>query len=268
MARLRRCAIFAALGLAALAAFAAEPSLGRLTYVERKVEQGASGAWREAQEAGMLKVGEQFRTAPDAVLRVDFSWMSMTVSAASVVRFPEGHFLEAVLDRGRVALVAEHREILKLRTEDAEVRGQGRVVVRRLEHGTVVSSLAGDFSVEGAATVVAVPAGTGTIIHAGAAPILPVALPPVPEGLVPGSDPVFVTPDQPVHLRWNGNAATYHVEVFAVGSDTVLMERDVAASEVELTVPWTGAFRWRVAGRDAHGLEGQPSFYGLFCVDN
>ena len=49
------------------------PSLARLTYVERKVEQGAAGSWRAAREGEALRVGDQLRTALDALLRVEFS---------------------------------------------------------------------------------------------------------------------------------------------------------------------------------------------------
>jgi hypothetical protein len=254
---------------AAAAAPAASPAppLARLTYVLPRVEQGVSGAWHDARENGGLQIGEQLRTAVDAVLRVDFSWMSMTVSSASLLRFPDEHLLEAILDRGRVALLAEHREILKLRTEEAEVRGQGHVVVRRLDRGTLVSSLGGGFFVESAGSVMSLPAGTGTIVRAGKPPTTAASLPPPPESLFPGDDPVLVGTGQAIRLRWKGHAASYHVDVLAVGSDTVLLERDVTEPAMELVIPWPGAFRWRVASRDADGLEGRPSSYGFICVD-
>ena len=52
-----------------------------------------------------------------------------------------------------------------------------------------------------------------------------------------------------------------------VGSDVVLLQRDVAAPPLRVAVPWEGAFRWRVSARDARGLEGVPSEHGLVAVD-
>ena len=52
-----------------------------------------------------------------------------------------------------------------------------------------------------------------------------------------------------------------------MGEDTVLLQRDVGPPPVRLSLPWRGAFRWRVAARDERGLEGVPSAEGLICVD-
>jgi hypothetical protein len=57
------------------------------------------------------------------------------------------------------------------------------------------------------------------------------------------------------------------VEVLPVGSDDVLIQRDVGPSPLSLVIPWRGAFRWRVAARDASGLEGRPSADGLISAD-
>ncbi len=261
-----------ALGLAvpfaAVAASLSAPALARFTYVERTVEQGGSGSWRQAREGGPLQVGERLRTAEGAVLHIDFPWMAVTMSSSTVLHFPDGPFLEGVLARGRVALRAERREILKLLTDEAEVRGQGHVVVQRLDRDTLVSNLRGRFSVEGGASVVSLSAGTGTIVRAGRPPLPAVSLPAPPDGLVPGRDPTYAAPGEAIRLRWNGGAAAYHVELLAVGSETVLIERDVQGPELELAVPWPGAFRWRVASRDRRGLEGPPSGDGLICVDD
>jgi hypothetical protein len=247
---------------------AAAPALARLTYVERAAEHGDAGAWREAREGGTLRIGERLRTPEGALLHVDFPWMALTLSASSTLEFPDSAFLQGVLGRGRVALLAERQEILKLRTDEAEVRGRGRVVVRRRDGGTLVSTLAGRFSVEGADTVVSMSAGTGTIVAAGGAPAPAVPLPAAPDGLAPGRDPIYVAPGDPIRLRWNGRAAAYRVEVLAVGSETVLLERDVREPALELAIRWPGAFRWRVASVDPRGLEGPPSADGFFCVDD
>ena len=78
---------------------------------------------------------------------------------------------------------------------------------------------------------------------------------------------MFVTPDEPLELRWKGNAPGYQLELLPVGSDVVLLQRDVTAPPVKIEVPWQGAFRWRVSARDARGLEGLPSVDGLIAVD-
>ncbi|HSB60411.1 MAG TPA: hypothetical protein VLI67_01745 [Vicinamibacteria bacterium] len=244
------------------------PELARLTYVERKVEQGSAAApWREAREGTPLRIGERIRTAADALARIDLRWMGITVSASSRLAFPDGYFLAAELEEGRVALRADGREILKVVTGEAEVRGRGEVVLRRREGTTFVSAIAGSFFVEGAGRAVALGAGAGTIVRAGQAPLAPVALPDPPDGLDPGADPLYVAPGESLSVRWNGNQPAYHVDVLAVGAEVVLIQREVETAHAALTIPWPGAFRWRVAGRDERGLEGRPSKDGLVCVD-
>jgi hypothetical protein len=256
-----------ALAVPAVAATAPLPPMARLTYVERTVEHRTSGLWRAAREGEAVRIGEQVRTADGAMLHLDFPWMAVTLSPSSTLEFPDAPLLQGLLTQGRVALRAERREILKLVTSEAEVRGQGRVVVRRLNKDTLVSNLSGRFSVEGGASVVTVPAGQGAVVHAGQAPTL-TPLPPPPGGLVPGADPAYVPEGSPIHLQWNGQAASYHVEVLAIGSETVLVERDVDGPGVDLAIRWPGAFRWRVSSRDARGLEGPPSPDGFFCVND
>jgi hypothetical protein len=62
-------------------------------------------------------------------------------------------------------------------------------------------------------------------------------------------------------------APTYHLEVLPVGADYVLFQRDVGPPPFPLSLPWRGAFRWRVTARDQRGLEGVPSAEGLICVE-
>jgi len=243
------------------------PALGRLSFVERHVERSSDRGWQEAREGTPLRLGERLRTAADALARLDLPWMTMTISPASTVGFPDEYFLCAVLEQGRAQLHAEKREILKLVTSEAEVRGQGWAVVRREGRATLVTSLAGRFLVEGAGKTVALPAGTGTIVREGKPPLPPQALPPPPQGLVPGSDPRYVAPGDTVLLSWTPRGATHQIEVLPVGSDDVLIQRDVGAPPWRVAIPWPGAFRWRVAARDERGLEGKPSAEGLICID-
>ena len=119
----------AVLGLAA-AAFAAPAktpvpaasALGTLTYVEQQVEQaGGQAPWQPAREGSPLRLGERLRTGPSAVARIELPWMAFTVSPSAALRFPDEEILSTVLERGRLALTADAREILKVVTPEASV---------------------------------------------------------------------------------------------------------------------------------------------------
>jgi hypothetical protein len=251
------------------AAQPAAPSLARLSLVEQKVELSKTGArWQTAVEGAPVQIGEALRTGPDAVARLELPWMTVTLSPGSTLRFPDEFLLSAVLDAGRAVVDAPASDALKLRTEEAEIRGKGRAVVRRAGGRTLVTCLAGRFFVEGGDGAVTLPAGRGTVVGGGRPPTAPEAPPAPPaEGLWPGRDPVYVAPGEPLELRWQARAAAYQIELLPVGSEIVLLQRDVAAPPARIAVPWEGAFRWRVSSRDPRGLEGLPSDDGLIAVD-
>ncbi|HEY5907412.1 MAG TPA: hypothetical protein VIZ31_05170, partial [Vicinamibacteria bacterium] len=77
----------------------------------------------------------------------------------------------------------------------------------------------------------------------------------------------YVGAGEEVALRWEPRGAAYSVEVLPVGGDTVLAQRDAASAALRLPLAWPGAFRWRVAARDAQGLEGLPSADGQIVVE-
>ena len=272
----RRDVLWAAL-LAPLASLAAPDAasaqdavaLARLSLVEQKVELAKRGAtWQGAAEGGPLRIGEALRTGPDAVARLELPWMALTLGPGSTLSFPDDFLLSASLEGGRALVEAQGRDALKLLTGEAEIRGQGRAVVRRRGKETLVTCLAGRFHVQGGESTVALSAGRGTVVRSGRAPAAPEAVPAPPaSGLWPGKDPVYTSPGQPLELRWKGDAPAYQVEVLPVGSDVVLVQRDVAASPARIEVPWEGAFRWRVSALDKRGLEGTPSEDGLIAVD-
>jgi len=245
-------------------------TLARLSVVEHKVELAKKDArWQQAAEGGPLALGEALRTGPQAVARLELPWMALTLSPGSTLRFPDAVLLQATLEAGRVLVEAPKLDALKLVTEEAEVRGQGLAVVRREAKSTLVTCLAGRFLVEAAGSVATLAAGQGTVIAAGKPPSAPQrVLPPPTEGLWPAQDAVFVAPGEPLELRWKGSAPGYQLELLPVGSDVVLLQRDVAAPPVKIEVPWEGAFRWRVSARDARGLEVLPSADGLIAVDS
>jgi hypothetical protein len=243
------------------------PAVARLGFVEHDVELSSPRGWYQAREGTAMRLGERLRTGADALARLDLRWMTMTLSPASAVAFPDQYLLSAVLDQGRLQIHAEKREILKVVTGEAEVRGQGWAVVRREGMTTLVSSLAGRFSVEAAGRTVALPAGTGTIVHHGTPPLPALPLPEPPDGLSPGSDPQYAGPGDAVSLNWKAKGSAHQVEVLPVGSEDVLIQRDVGAPPWRVAIPWPGAFRWRVATRYERGLEGTPSADGFICVD-
>ncbi len=261
---------FAAAALAAPAKppVTGAPALGRLTYVERQVEQaGASAAWQPAREGTPFRIGERLRTGPNAVARIDLPWMAFTVSPTATLTFPDQDFLSTVLEQGRLALTSEAREILKVVTPEAEVRGRGRVVVRREDKRTLVTAISGRFTVEGAGQVVVLGPGKGTVVAEGSKPLAPVETPEPPKALKPGTDPIYVVPGT-IDLQAATSRASNQIEVLPVGSEVVLLQRDVGAPPWKIDLPWPGAFRWRVASRDERGLEGRPSADGGICVDD
>jgi len=244
-------------------------SLARVSLVESTVERARkSGGWQAVVEGASLEIGETLRTGPAALARLEFPWMALTLSPGSTLRFPDAFLLSATLEGGRALLDAPEREVLKVVTAEAEIRGQGRAVVRREGRATLVSCLGGRFVVRGGDASVTVTAGRGTVVASGRAPSPPEAVPAPPSrGLWPGGDPVYVAPGEALDLRWKGEAPAYQVELLPVGSEVVLLQRDVVGPPARITVPWEGAFRWRVSARDRRGLEGAPSADGLIAVD-
>ena len=262
-------ALVALLGARGATADEAPLALARVSLVERGVELEKRGArWQSAVEGGPLALGEALRTGPDAVARLELSWMALTLGPGSLLRFPDALLLKAVLESGRASIDAEVRDALTLVTAEAEVRGRGRAIVRRQGRTTLVTCLSGRYFVSAARTTVVLSPGEATIASAGrAATPTRAPLPPPAAGLWPGTDPVYAAPGEPIELRWQGEAPGYQVELLPVGSEVVLVQRDVAAPPLRLEVPWEGAFRWRVSSRDARGVEGPPSQEGLIAID-
>jgi hypothetical protein len=234
--------------------------------VEREVE-GQSGTVR-LKAGEFVRTGDRIRTGPESVARLAFPWMSITASPGTTLHIPSEVILSAVFDQGRAEIAAEGGDILKLRTAEAEIRGAGRVVVRRdsKRQALVVTAREGTFRVEGSGKAVVLLAGEGTIVRPGQPPAPATRLPPAPTDLVPGKDPVYVVKGEAARLTWRHAGATHHLEVLPLESNDVLLERDVGVGPEQMTIPWLGTYRWRVAARDAVGLESLPSAEGLICV--
>ena len=261
-------AVLCSLGLAATAA-ATPDAFARLALVEQHVEvAGHAGGWLPALEGRELLPGQSLRTGADGVVRVELPWMALTLTPGSLLRFPDALVLSVALDAGRAVVEGERLETLKLLTPEAEVRGRGRAIVRREPGRTLVTCASGRFRVVARRGAVTLASGQGVLIDGSGRPSTPGPLPEPPGGpLWPGRDPVYVAPGQPVELRWPAANGPFQVELLPVGSEVVLLQRDVAAPPLPLAIPWPGAFRWRVSRRDARGLEGLPSADGLIAVD-
>ena len=160
--------------------------------VEREVE-GASGT-SSLKPGEFVRTGDRIRTGPESVARLAFPWMSVTASPSTTLHIPSEVILSAVFDQGRAEVAAEGGDILKLRTAEAEIRGAGRVVVRRdsQRQALVVTAREGTFRVEGAGKAVVLLAGEGTVVRQGSPPEPATRLPPAPSDLHPGKDPVYV----------------------------------------------------------------------------
>jgi len=275
----------ASLAFSSAASFAGAPSpaplrpppaaggvaVATLTWVDAGVEreEGEGGrGWRRLEPGDNLRTGDRLRTARDGVARFEFPWMSVTAGPATLMHIPAEVVLSTVLAQGRAEFEGQGREIVKVRTAEAEIRGEGRIVVRRDRERTLVMAMAmdGSFRVVASGRTVVLRKGEGTVVRDGQAPEAPRKLPEAPERLQPGIDPVYVVSGEPVTLEWSPAAAAAHVQVLPLDSDEVLIARDVGRPPYSLVVPWVGTYRWRVSSRDPQGLEGGPSEAGYVCV--
>jgi hypothetical protein len=245
-------------------------AVASLAYASGPVEREApgTGAASILKPGEFMRTGDRVRTGVDGVARLAFPWMSITASPSTTIHIPSEVILSVVFDQGRAEVAAEGGDILKVRAAEAEVRGAGRVVVRRdaQRQMLVVTAREGTFRVEGGGKAVVLLAGEGTIVRQGSPPEAASRLPPAPSDLHPGKDPTYVVKGEPAKLSWRQAGATHHLEILPLESNDVLLERDVGVGPEQMTIPWLGTYRWRVAARDAIGLESLPSAEGLICV--
>jgi hypothetical protein len=235
--------------------------------VEREAAQGKTG-WRELKEGDSLRTGDRIRTTADGVARFEFPWMSVTAGPSTMLHVPAEVVLSTVLGQGRAEFEGRGRDIVKVRTAEAVIRGTGRIVVRRDRSRTLVMAMAidGSFRVEASGTTVVILAGEGTIIRDGAAPGPAVKLPEAPGTIRPGRDPAYVAAGEPLSLTWSAAAVASHIQVLPLDSPDVIIGRDVGRPPYALSIPWVGTYRWHVSSRDEQGLEGRPSEEGFICV--
>jgi hypothetical protein len=166
-----------------------------LSFIERLVERESDGKdrWRAIREGERLRTGDRIRTGPQALARIEFPWMSLTAGASTTLYVPASVILSTVLEQGRAELQSESRDIVKVRTAEAEIRGKGRLVVRRERDTTTVMVMAmeGAFRVEAAGETVALETGEGTVVRGRRRPDPPSNLPAPPTVVRPGTDPVY-----------------------------------------------------------------------------
>jgi hypothetical protein len=233
--------------------------------VVERAELPAKVSWRRLVAGDKVRTGDTFRAADDATARLEFPWMAVTLAPSTMLTIPASTVLSTVLEQGRAEFAGPGRDIVKIRVGDGEIRGGGRLVLRRSAGRTSVSALEGSFKVRAAGRTSEVRAGEGTVIVDGRPPERPAPLPAAPRGLDPGEDPAYVRSGQPAVLRWAAAGPAHHVEILGLQGDEVLLARDVGAPPLRVLVPWLGTYRWRVSVRDARGVESRPSTEGLIC---
>ena len=238
-----------------------------LEFVEGIVERsGSDGIWVDAVEGSPFRLGDELRTGDGALAYLAFPWMTLQLGSSTEFQVPDSLVLSAVLKRGRMEPIGTGGGIIKLVTEEAQIRGEGRIVVRREGDATMLTVRKGTFQVTTAGGRIVLEEGHGLRIESGGAPASALELATAPVELSPAEDPAYATVAQPVALHWSANQAAYYVEVLPLHTEQVIRAIDAAQSPVNLAIPWVGTFRWRVAARDANGVEGQPSDEGLITV--
>ena len=252
--------------LLAVSASAEGPSIGRIALVGDVVEVQSGRSWKPVVEGAPLRIGDKLRTSQSGNAHIELPWMTLKLSASSRLTVRDSRVLALVLEEGRVEEVSTEGELIKLLTAEASVRGKGHLVVRRTQGRSLVSALTGTFRVEASGKAVDLVAGEGTIVADGGSPRPATRLPAAPLELQPGDDPQYVGIGGPVTLRFVSSARAHRLELLAIGSNQAAMEQDLLAAPAQISIPWPGTFRWRVAARDADGLEGQPSAEGWLVV--
>lgn len=240
--------------------------VARVIFGEGRIDHAfLDGSWKRVAEGERVRTGDRVRTGPDSTARIAFPWTSLTLGPSSTLAVAASAVLSTSLEEGRVEQSAEGGDIIKLLTPEAQVRGRGRVVVRRQGGATLVTVVEGRCQVYAGEAKLSLEKGQGCRVAGGSPPELQ-SLPAPPRGLVPGRDPLYVPKGRSVTLGWERASAGYHVQILPVNADEVLLARDLASSPLRVEIPWLGTFRWRVSSLDSVGNEGVPSPYGYFCV--
>ncbi|HJS57413.1 MAG TPA: hypothetical protein VKA01_04855 [Vicinamibacteria bacterium] len=240
--------------------------VARATHAEGRLEaMNTQGDWTALQEGARVVTGDRLRTLESTTARLDFPWVQLALGARSAVTIMSSRVLTAEVLEGRAEQRSEPgAHLMRMRTREAVVRGDGHVVVRREGEVTLVTVLEGRVLITSGGTTRAVKKGEGAISRPNTPPER-VQPPVAPTALVPGADPAYVVDGHGVSLAWSGTQRDHVVQILELASDEVLVQREVTGRSVTVDVPWEGTFRWRVATRAPSGLEGLPSDSGYFC---
>ena len=127
--------------------------IGTLAWLDQGIERAelpAKASWQRLREGDALRTGDSFRTAPDATARFEFPWMAVTLGGSTMLTIPASSVLSTVLEQGRAEFAGPGREIVKITVGEGEVRGGGRLVLRRSVGRTTAAALEGSFRVRAA----------------------------------------------------------------------------------------------------------------------
>jgi hypothetical protein len=132
------------------------------------LQRGDGKSWKTADREFRIAPGESLRTSRDGAALLTFPWMHIVVADDTVVRLTPSAVLSATLERGRIQEQATTGDILKVITEEAEVRGRGDVVIIRTDTParTRVSALRGWFRVKSARGSLSLDGGQAAVINA------------------------------------------------------------------------------------------------------
>jgi hypothetical protein len=242
--------------------------VARLTILGQGVERAdETGVFKVVKDGDTLRTGDRLRTGPAALARMELPWMALTLGAESTLFVPPSAILGAVLQDGRAELYAEGNDVLKIRTPEGEVRGRGRLVVRRSGTATYVMGMAGAFRFEGKGGVILPLAqGEGLVARADGGLDGPNELPPPPDGVYPGDDPVYVKQGQDATVRFLSPFARHHLQVLGFDSGEIVVDKDIDLSPQNFQLPWIGTWRVRLSSVDDRGLEGPSAATGYMVV--
>lgn len=242
--------------------------VARLTILGQGVERADETAvFKPVKDGDRLRTGDRVRTGPGALARMQLPWMALTLGAESLLFVPPTAILAAVLENGRAELYAEGNDLLKISTPEGEVRGRGRLVVRRNGTTTLVMAMAGAFRFEGKGGVILpVAQGQGLVATTDGQLDGPAELPPAPTAVWPGDDPVYLKRDQEVTMRFTSSARKHHLQVLAFDGNDIVVDRDIGLSPQAFRVPWLGTWRVRLSSVDERNLEGPASSTGYLVV--
>ena len=225
-----------------------------------------------------LSQGAVVETGADGSVTIDLAdGSTVTLQKSSVLKLDQmvridgveaAHSTQLKLDAGRVeAAVKPHRDVGRFEiitpVAVSAVRGtQFRDAYTAEDTHAATETLEGAVSVGAAAVAVPVPAGYGTRVEQGRAPLPPVVLLPSPDLSL--LTPLLSAPE--IRLAWPAvaGAAGYRVQL-AAGPDfhVLTLDQQVSAPDVMLPLLADGSWWLRVRTIDALGLEGQDGVLPL-----